>query len=95
MFKVIKTPVPRTIHHESLQKLLGYEFYEVDSSTNREREFSRDIREASSLKYWNKLEDLAQDICNVLKMIKEETPSPSEHSTKKVVFLAETTSDRR
>jgi len=99
VFKVIKTPVPRTTHHESLQKLLGYEFHGVDSSTNREREFSRDIREASSLKYWNKLEDLAQDICKVLKMMKEggkdDKPSHSEQDTRKVVFLAETTVDRR
>jgi hypothetical protein len=99
VFKVIKTPVPRTTHHESLQKLLGYEFHGVDSSTNREREFSRDTREASSLKYWNKLEDLAQDICQVLKMMKEggkdDKPSHSEQDTRNVVFLAETTVDRR
>ncbi len=95
VFKVIKTPVSRETHPETLQKLLGYEFFEMESSSNRHREYSQDKREDSSLKYWTKLEDLAQDICKVLTMMEEGTSVPVEDHTKKLVFLAETTSDRR
>ncbi len=99
VFKVIKTPVPRETHPEPLQKLLGYEFFDIEPSTNRHREYSQDKREDSSLKYWAKLDDLAQDICNVLKMMKEggnaDSSSAPGEEEKKVVFLAECTIDRR
>ncbi|MBM4259338.1 MAG: DUF4062 domain-containing protein [Deltaproteobacteria bacterium] len=67
VFKVIKTEIPREAHPTGWQSLLGYEFYETDRLTGRVREFDhllmgnqRDIR------YWEKLEDLADDIRKTL-----------------------------
>lgn len=98
VFKVVKTQVPRETHPESLQKLLGYDFFEIEPSTNRHREYSQDKRADSSLKYWAKLEDLAQDICKVIHMMQdgEQITQQVQHDNEKkqVVFVAETTADR-
>ncbi|MES2373035.1 MAG: toll/interleukin-1 receptor domain-containing protein [Bacteroidota bacterium] len=58
IFKVIKTPVKVEQHPEKIRNILGYEFYTTDSTTGRLKELSQQ----SDKLYWEKLDDLANDI---------------------------------
>jgi hypothetical protein len=96
VFKVIKTHVPPEEHPPELQGLLGYRFYEIEDVTDRPREFVIDARDESYRKFRLKLDDLAYEILDLLKVIRhrirdraEVTPEP----LKQAVYLAVTTSD--
>jgi hypothetical protein len=96
IFKVIKTPINRGEHPEETQKSLGYEFYEIDPTTNRFREFGYALKQDYDQRYWNKLEDLAQDIKDLIergRLSPGMTPATSIQPSGKTIFLAETTSD--
>jgi hypothetical protein len=91
IFKVIKTPVDFNLHPEAIRDLLGYEFYAQDPITKRFREFDHEIgpKGEKDKRYWERLDDLAQDICALLKeLLGAPAPKPGE-----TIFLAETTSD--
>jgi hypothetical protein len=62
IFKVIKTPVKVDQHPEKIRNILGYEFYTTDSTTGRLKELSQQ----SDKLYWEKLDDLANDIAGFL-----------------------------
>ncbi|MES2004847.1 MAG: hypothetical protein V4450_10030 [Bacteroidota bacterium] len=62
IFKVIKTPVKVDQHPEKIRNILGYEFYTTDSTTGRLKELSQQ----SDRLYWEKLDDLANDISGFL-----------------------------
>jgi hypothetical protein len=85
VFKVVKTFVDRDRHPPELQGMLGYEFYQLDPMRRgRPREFPPE-----SDSYWDKLEDLAYDIRELLKEIEdppEDIPSPRD-----TIYLAEAT----
>jgi hypothetical protein len=66
IFKVIKTPVRIDQHPEKLQNILGYEFFASDPATGRVKEFSPVFGQQYELAYWEKLDDLANDICSFL-----------------------------
>lgn len=66
IFKVIKTPVRIDLHPEKIQNILGYEFYSTDPDTNRVKEFSNILGQQTERQYWEKLDDLAHDICAFL-----------------------------
>ncbi len=63
VFKVVKTHIPRERHPPELSGSLGYEFYEYDEATGKAREFRADLDDR---RYWDKFEDLAQDISQQL-----------------------------
>jgi len=90
IFKVLKTPVPLEMLPQELQSLLGYEFFKLDPETGKVRELNEVFGPEAERDFWIKLDDLAQDICSLLKMLQDlkETPRPA-------VFLAETTYDLR
>ena len=78
VFKVIKTEVPREAHPAEWQSLLGYEFYEKDLITGRVREFDHLlIGNHRDKRYWDKLEDLADDIAKTLLPLQHATIPPS------------------
>ncbi len=80
--KTVKTYIPRQEHPPELQGTTGFEF-----STDTYKEFSEETEEKL---YWGRLEDVAQGIYKLLRLIKSgQTPEP----TGKRIFLAETTSD--
>ena len=99
VFKVIKTFVPVREHPHQLQGVLGYEFFEYDSERGRAKEFSPEVSPQRDIRFWEKLDDLAYDI----KQLIEEMKQPGEngsgenegvaHEPAKTVYLAETTSD--
>jgi hypothetical protein len=96
VFKVVKTYIPLDEHPKELQDVLGYEFYEEEQGTNRHREFVIDPKDESFKKFRLKLDDLAYDILDLLKILappsaKVRTGRPT--SSGEMVYLAETTSD--
>src|SRR5262249_16792782 len=96
IFKVIKTPINRDEHPEEAQKSLGYEFYEIDPITKRFREFGYALKQDYDQRYWNKLEDLAQDIKDLIEKIRSrqgDAPTTTIQPSGKTIYLAETTSD--
>jgi hypothetical protein len=101
IFKVIKTHLPREKHPQALDRLLGYEFFDLDEA-GRPREFSRLYGPEADRKFWAKLEDLAHDIHKTLDILDAlpETGgtaavpvAPTTAPDGKVIYLAETTPD--
>ena len=97
IFKVVKTPVPLEEHPAVVQGLLGYKFFD-DDGKGRPREFARGFGEKPEPVFWDKLDDLAYEVRDLLSLIKTETPSsetaaapPTEAGA--TVYLAEATSD--
>ncbi|HVZ24658.1 MAG TPA: toll/interleukin-1 receptor domain-containing protein [Sediminibacterium sp.] len=66
IFKVIKTPVKIEQHPEHIRNILGYEFYTTDPTTGRLKELSQVFGQQSERLYWEKLDDLANDISGFL-----------------------------
>jgi len=62
IFKVIKTPLKIDQHPESIRNILGYEFYSSDPTTGRLKEFSQQLGQQTEKMYWDKMDDLANDI---------------------------------
>jgi hypothetical protein len=96
VFKVAKTYVPLEEHPPELREMLGYEFYAVDKESGRFREYDNEIgpKGEKDKRYWEKFEDLAQDICLLLKrMSSEKNPQPEMISEGATIYLAETTLD--
>src|SRR5215216_2649352 len=102
VFKVVKSYVPldspeplhgpRKVLAECLGSSLGYQFFEYDVERDRSREFSPDVTPARDIRYWERLDDLAYDIKQMLDVLaRGNTPSPPP--TGKTIFLSETTSD--
>jgi len=94
VFKVVKTQVPLEKQPPELQQSLGYEFYQLDQSSGRFREFDHEIsaRGEKDKRYWDKFEDLAQDIKLLLERIEQPDAAPPPAGGK-TIYLAETTSD--
>lgn len=94
VFKIVKTYVPLTDHPLCLRDLLGYEFYERNEASGRVYEFDAEIsaQGEKDKRYWNKFEDLAWDIHELVKLFdtQDQTPFKSSGAT---IYLAETTSD--
>jgi len=94
VFKIIKTPVRRDEHPETIRDLLGYEFFKRDPDTGRAKELSRIFGADNEQAYWQKLDDLAHDISELLGTLSEDGKDPVINPVaKKTVYLAEATSD--
>jgi hypothetical protein len=89
IFKVVKTLIPQEEHPSLLRSALGYEFYEYDSTRGRAKEFSQEIVPTRDLRYWEKLDDLAYDIKQLIETLQGASTSRSGIT----IYLAETTSD--
>jgi hypothetical protein len=98
VFKVVKTYVSISQHPLDMQGLLGYEFFEYDQARERAKEFNPDISPSRDQRYWDKLEDLANEIQQMISYLRSVktsvTPIPAVPSGK-TVYVAETTWDRR
>jgi hypothetical protein len=94
IFKVLKTRVPLEDHPEQLQSLLGYEFFKIDQETGRVRELDEIFGPDAEQEFWQRLLDLAEDLCALLRLI-EAGPEEDWAPTRNTIFLAETTSDLR
>jgi len=98
IFKVLKTPVPNEEHPEPVRDCLGYEFYKVDSVTGRVRELNQIFGGDAEREFWIKLDDLAQDLCALLKSIEQDSTGNSNAGNgegENTVFLADCSFDVR
>ncbi|MGF1517276.1 MAG: hypothetical protein ACFCVB_05655 [Nodosilinea sp.] len=68
VFKVVKTFLEAERHPKGLQDLLGYQFFDVDAA-GRPREFNKVYGPEAERKFWAKLEDLAYDIHQTLRVL--------------------------
>ena len=91
VFKVMPSPhIPTNEHPDSLKGSTGYQFYAINPMTEREERFRRTTQQDSDQRYWQKLDDLARDIAEMLKKMRNPgTVVP----TGPVVYLAEVTDD--
>ena len=102
IFKVVKTFVPVQEHPRQLQGVLGYEFFEYDAERGRAKEFSPEVVPQRDIRYWEKLDDLAYDIKQLIEDMQRNGAAPHARAGEveqtvtasgKAVYLAETTSD--
>ncbi len=77
IFKIIKTPVRVDLHPPVIQNILGYEFYTTDAATGRVKEFAQVFGQQSDMSYWEKLDDVANDICSFLESLDNSSAAPS------------------
>ncbi len=99
ILKIVKTPVPHDQYPPEISSVLGYEFFQIDES-GRFREFMLEKGSPTYYQFIEHFEDVAQDICQLIKMIDEGTP-PTDSSVdktpasdlEKTIYLAKTTSD--
>jgi len=101
LFKVLKTPllateVPADLQ-EILSRLFAFEFFEQDAVTGRIREFDEAFGETLKQRFHERLYDLAYDICQVLRILKqlrsEPAGPPAQPEQRRVIYLAPVTSD--
>ncbi|MDO8542931.1 MAG: TIR domain-containing protein [Opitutaceae bacterium] len=95
IFKVVKTPVaaqeiPPPLD-ELFSRLLGFEFYEVDPETGRLREYDETFGVVARQRFFERIYDLAHEICTVLKIYQPATEPAAGRASGKTVYLATTT----
>lgn len=103
IFKVIKTPIRVDQHHEKIQNVLGYEFYSTDNNSGRVKEFGQVFGQQSEIAYWEKLDDLANDICTFLEGLESSNnlissgvnngSAKSNTKKRKKIYIAESSYD--
>jgi TIR domain-containing protein/uncharacterized protein DUF4062 len=89
LFKVVKTPVEASLLPAEMQQILSYEFFELDEN-GRPLEYNREFGDEAKFKYARKLNDLAYDIANFLRLLSGQLKTFAPRAT---VYLADTTAD--
>jgi hypothetical protein len=79
IFKVVKTFIPIAQHPDEIRELLGYEFFLRDEK-GQCREFKPDSKSRFHQEFFDKLDEVASDICDLIKEIEGENPAQSEIS---------------
>lgn len=92
VFKVIKTPVPCEQQPSQLRDLLGYEFFALDPHSQRPKEFRQDTGPNKDQRYWDRVEDLAYEIAQMVMRLRDES-APAMSVDRPPVYLAPTSSD--
>ena len=98
IFNVVKTPVEGHELPNELAplfaELASYEFFERDPESGRLREFDEAFGEMSRQRFYERVYDLAYEVCQVLRHLAsgEEARTPATRDGK-TIFLATTTSD--
>ena len=95
IFKVVKTPVTPQEIPPSLaglfSRLLGFEFYEVDLETGKLREYDENFGAIARQRFFERIYDVAQEICGVLKTLEPASPAAAVRASGKTVYLAAST----
>ena len=100
LLKVVKTPVemremPAPLS-EIFARLADFNFFELDAATGRVREFDESFGPLAKQRFFERIYDLAQELCLVLKACRSGKQTAGEApSTGRTIFLAETTADLR
>lgn len=95
IFKVVKTPVapqeiPPTLA-ELFSRLLGFDFYEIDPETGKLREYDESFGLVARQRFFERIYDLAHEICGVLKTLEPAKAATAARPSGKTVYLATTT----
>jgi len=96
IFKVLKTPVPINEHPDNIRNVLGYEFYVIDPNSGRARELNEVFGGEAEREFWVKLDDLAQDLCQLLDQLALDPNDQARSNTdadKTSVYVASTSYD--
>ncbi|MGO9108099.1 MAG: protein kinase domain-containing protein [Thermoguttaceae bacterium] len=101
LLKVLKTTVSAQEMPPSLadifSPLLGFEFFELDPQTGRVREFDETFGPAFRQRFFERVYDLAHDLCQILRTLRQigvaKGPASDSATEKHWVYLATTTSD--
>jgi hypothetical protein len=108
IFAVVKIPPDGGKYPDEISQQLRYDFFAINSKTNRPDEFRHDLGTNRDQRYWNKLADLAWDLKELLtemgaftepvelekNILSDSSPATNSPSTKKkTIYLAETTDD--
>ena len=94
----IKMPVALESAPDSISSVItkcpGLEFFEREPSTGKVREFNEDLGEDSRQRYYERVYDLAYELCESIKQRPSSDKSTgSEAEQKQKIFLAPTTSE--
>lgn len=90
LLKAIKTPVPLDDHPQAIQGLLGFNFFEQEANGNFHEYYDLYGQEWGR-KFWQTLEDLAQELCPLLRTMRAvEQEAPAAGLT---IYLAQATYD--
>ena len=94
----IKMPVALESAPDSISSVItkcpGLEFFEREPSTGKVREFNEDLGEDSRQRYYERVYDLAYELCESIKQKPSSDKSTgSEAEQKQKIFLAPTTSE--
>jgi serine/threonine protein kinase len=100
LLKVVKTPVEMRDMPEPLSeifaRLADFNFFELDAATGRVREFDESFGPAAKQRFFERIYDLAQELCLVLKACRSgQQTTGAAPFTGRTIFLAETTADLR
>lgn len=102
IFKVLKTPVKLESQPEKIRDILGYEFYRIDPSTGRPREFLKMFGQESEQAFWARLDDVAYDIAQLIEKLDQPAQASKNgtvHESKTIVhangITVNTTSNTR
>lgn len=99
LFNAIKMPISSEGLPSAISSVItqcpGLEFFERESNTGRVREFHDDFGEDSRQRYYERVYDLAYELCEVLKNKKDLSSPESTAITgaRQKIFLAPTTSE--
>lgn len=101
LLKVLKTAVAADEIPSPLadifSPLFGFEFYELDAATGRVREFDETFGPSLKQRFFERVYDLAYDVCHVLRTLKQGTSpqarTAAANENAHWVYLATTTSD--
>lgn len=102
LVKVVKTPVAASDVPAQLltlfSSILGFDFFEIDPASGRPREFSEEFGQEAKRHYFERMYDVAYDLCQLLRFLKANPqggPMPPAVKSGKTVYLALTSSDRQ
>ena len=101
LLKVLKTAVPThdmpAVLSDIFAPLFGFEFFEIDPETHRIREFDETFGPNLKQRFFERVYDLAYDVCQTLKVLEQRNASSDvtsdEDELRHWVYLATTTSD--
>lgn len=85
ILKVLVSPVPFSEQPKVLGDMLGYEFYISDPASGRVKEFRHAFGKDTDIRFWERLDDLAYDIRNLLHALREnrsDAQGPSDVTAK-------------
>jgi len=99
IIKVVKTPVATEGVDGKLGdvfgRVLGFEFFDIDSDTGRVREYSEEFGHEAKRNYLERVYDLAHEISDLLQNVDSSEQAADSTGIGRVVYLAETTNDLR